>query len=142
MIGGEPPGRSGTFAHDADIGVVGRGCTVEAAFVAAAESMFGIMVDISTVRPLQRVEVAFEEPDRELAMVRWLNGLLAEARVASLALGRFALRREGDRWIGEGWGEPWSETHERGVEVKGATLTMLAVTKGREGWEARCIVDV
>jgi SHS2 domain-containing protein len=142
MTGGVPPGRSGTFAHDADIGVVGRGATIEAAFVAAAEAMFGIMVDITAVRPLQSVQVAFEEADCELALVRWLNGLLGEARVASLALGRFGLRREGNRWMGEGWGEPWSDTHDRGVEVKGATLTMLAVAEGREGWYARCIVDV
>jgi SHS2 domain-containing protein len=31
---------------------------------------------------------------------------------------------------------------ERGVEVKGATLTMLSVKQVEAGWEARCVVDV
>ncbi|MDE2366260.1 MAG: archease, partial [Betaproteobacteria bacterium] len=31
---------------------------------------------------------------------------------------------------------------ERGVEVKGATLTMLSVKQAGAIWEARCVVDV
>ena len=31
---------------------------------------------------------------------------------------------------------------ERGVDVKGATLTMLSVAPTDGGWEARCVVDV
>ncbi len=37
------------FDHDADIGIVGRGETAQAAFVAAAEAMFAIMADITQV---------------------------------------------------------------------------------------------
>jgi SHS2 domain-containing protein len=130
------------FDHEADIGIVGRGQTLEAAFEAAAEAMFGIMADLARVRPERAVRVEFEEADPELALVTWLNRLLAEARGASLVLGQFRLRRSNARWIGEGWGEPWRDDLERGVEVKGATLTMLAVQPVEGGWEARCVVDV
>jgi SHS2 domain-containing protein len=130
------------FAHDADIGIIGRGATVEAAFEAAATAMFGVMVDVPAVQPARVVTVAFEESDPELALVTWLNHLLAEARAAGLVLGRFQLRREDGRWVGQAWGEPWRADLARGTEVKGATLTMLAVTAVAAGWEARCIVDV
>lgn len=130
------------FDHGADIGLVGRGPTLEAAFEAAAAATFAIMVDLSAVRPATAVRFTFEEADVELALVTWLNRLLAEARAADLVLGRFRVHRHGAHWSGEGWGEPWRADLERGVEVKGATLTMLAVRRGAGGWEARCVVDV
>jgi SHS2 domain-containing protein len=134
--------RYGYFPHGADIGIVGRGPTIEAAFEACAEAMFAIMLDPANIVPAHTIEVAFAESDLELALVRWLNALLAEARAAGLALGRFALRRDAHGWRGAAWGEPWRDGLERGVEVKGATLTMLAVRETADGWEARCVVDV
>jgi SHS2 domain-containing protein len=135
--------RSGAlFEHDADFGVVGRGETVEEAFIAAAEATFGIMIDIAAVKPLETVPIEFEESDVELAFVTWLNALLGHARDRGLALGRFALRRDGARWRGSASGERWRPDLERGTEVKGATLTMLSVREQGGTWEARCIVDV
>jgi SHS2 domain-containing protein len=142
MMGKAEQLRCDYFEHDADVGIIGRGVTLDDAFTAAAEAMFAIMVESSAVRPLESIEVAFEETDLGLALVRWLNELLGEARVSSLALGRFDLRRDGAQWHGEAWGEPWHDEIDRGVEVKGATLTMLDVAEGSEGWEARCVVDV
>lgn len=60
-----------TFAHDADIGVIGRGPTVEAAFADAARAMFGVMTDVARVRPLRRIDIDFCEADPELALVTW-----------------------------------------------------------------------
>jgi SHS2 domain-containing protein len=130
------------FEHDADFGVVGRGATVEEAFVAAAEATFGIMIDRAAVKALETVAIDFEEPDVELAFVTWLNALLGHARDRGLALGRFALRRDGAHWHGSAAGERWRPDLERGTEVKGATLTMLSVRERGGAWEARCIVDV
>jgi SHS2 domain-containing protein len=130
------------FEHEADIGVVGRGATAVDAFVAAARATFAIMCPLEQIERTSHVALAFEEDDVELALVRWLNLLLAHARERGLVLGEFGLRREGDRWVGEAWGEPWAAKHERGTEVKGATLTMLSVRERPEGCEARCVVDV
>ena len=130
------------FEHDADIGVIGRGTRLEEAFVAAAQAMFAIMTDIAAVRQQETVTFDFEETDIELALVRWLNLLLGSARERGLIFGHFWLAREGERWRGGAAGEPWREEHERGVEVKGATLTALAVKRIDGGWEARCVVDV
>lgn len=130
------------FDHEADIGIIGLGRTMEEAFEAAAQAMFAIMVDLSAVRATVPVRLVFEEEDPELALVTWLNRLLGEARNKGLVLSRFHLCREGAHWSGEAWGEPWRSDLERGVEVKGATLTMLSVRARDGGWEVRCVVDV
>jgi SHS2 domain-containing protein len=132
----------GYFDHDADIGVIGRGATIEAAFVAAAEATFAITTDLSRIRAETCIEIELEEDDLELALVEWLNQLLGGARAEELALASFTLRRDGARWHGRACGEPWRPDLERGVEVKGATLTMLSVQAVDGGWEARCVVDV
>jgi len=130
------------FEHDADIGVVGRGATLEQAFVAGAEAVFSLITRIEDVRLRESVEVQFEEADPELAFVTWINQLLGHAHENGLVLGKFELEREGDHWRGRARGEPWRDEMERGVGVKGATLTMLSVAQTDGGWEARCVVDV
>jgi SHS2 domain-containing protein len=132
----------GYFEHDADIGIIGRGNTVEESFVGAAYAMFAIQTELDSVRPVEGIEIQFEEADLELALVRWLNALLAASRERGIVLYEFGLEREGDRWLGWARGERWRAGLERGTEVKGATLTMLSVAQGSGGWEARCVVDV
>ncbi len=132
----------GYFEHDADIGIIGRGATLEEAFVGAARAMFAIQSDLDAVQPREGIEFGFEEGDSEIALVRWLNALLAVSRERGMALGEFGLAREGERWRGWARGERWRPGLVRGTEVKGATLTMLSVARGATGWQARCVVDV
>jgi SHS2 domain-containing protein len=132
----------GTFEHGADVGIYGRGPDVCAAFCAAAEAMFALVTDLPSVKPGVSVFFDFDEPDVELALVRWLNLLLFHAAEKRLALARFSLERQGDRWKGSACGEPWREGLERGTDVKGATLTMLSVKQEGGTWDARCVVDV
>jgi SHS2 domain-containing protein len=130
------------FEHDADMGIVGRGTRIEEAFENAARAVFAMMTGPTQVEPRMSVAIEFEEADAELALVTWLNRLLGEARSGGLSFGRFQLHRKGAHWSGTVEGEPWRAGLERGVEVKGATLTGLAVTQRDGIWEARCIVDV
>jgi SHS2 domain-containing protein len=130
------------FEHGADIGVIGRGASLEEAFVQAAVAMFAIMVEPASLKETLTIEVEFDEDDIELALVRWLNALLALAREHRAVFGRFELLREGTHWHGRAYGEPWREAHPRGTEVKGATLTALSVRQDADGWQARCVVDV
>lgn len=132
----------GYFEHDADIGVRGSGRSPEEAFVNAARAMFAIQVDPGEVRAIERIEVQFEEGDLELALVQWLNALLAASRERSLAFREFGLAHQAGVWDGWASGERWHRGMARGTEVKGATLTMLAVTASTSGWQARCVVDV
>jgi len=130
------------FDHDADTGVIGRGGTLQEAFVHAAEATFALMCDPVTVEPREKFEFEFDEDDVELALVAWLNGLLAHANERGLALGRFELTKQISHWHASAWGEVWRPDMERGTQVKGATLTALSVKQQGEGWEARCVVDL
>lgn len=131
------------FEHDADVGVVGRGATLERAFESAAEATFAIMAEPGSLRESLEVAVSFVEDDVELALVQWLNALLGAARERGVVFRRFALSRDGSHWNGRAWGEPWRADLERGTEVKGATLTMLSVRQADGArWEARCVVDL
>lgn len=124
------------------MGIIGRGATLERAFESAAEAMFAIMADLQSLSESQEASVSFTEDDVELALAQWLNALLGAARERGAVFRRFALTREGSRWSGRAWGEPWREDMERGTEVKGATLTMLSVRQADGAWEARCVIDV
>ncbi len=130
------------FEHVADIGVIGRGLTLAEAFVSAAQAMFAIMADPTGLKETLVVEIKFKEGDDELALVTWLNRLLAEARVHGAVFRHFELKREGDTYTGRAFGCAWDDTIPRGTEVKGATLTALSVKQDENGWEARCVVDV
>jgi SHS2 domain-containing protein len=83
-----PPGAScfGYFDHDADIGIIGREATLEAAFVAAAEATFALMSDLSHIRADVCIRGEIEEDDPELALVKWLNELVGTAWAEGLAL--------------------------------------------------------
>lgn len=132
----------GYFEHDADIGIIGRGPTLAAALEQAAAATFAIMADPAQVEPRINVEFELVEADPEYALVTLLNRLLAEARLHHAVFSRFRVRQEGERWQVQAAGEAWRPGLARGTEVKGATLTMLAVHPTADGWDARCVVDV
>ena len=137
-----PAQTSSYFEHDADIGIIGRGNTLEQAFETAAQAVFGIVTPLDKVQPQTSIKIEFEESDYELALVTWLNLLLGKAREFGMVFNRFHVEHRENLWSAEALGEKWREDLERGVEVKGATLTMLSVKKTGAMWEARCIVDV
>ena len=130
------------FDHDADIGIIGRGHSLEESFVDAATAMFALMANLSEVHPKTSIKFEFEETDVELAFVTWLNSLIAKAQADNLLLSRFQIKKNGNLWHGEAQGEVWRDDIERGIEVKGATLTMLSVKQAEGKWEAKCVVDV
>lgn len=130
------------FDHDADIGIIGRGKTLEDCFTDSARVMFALMGNLSSIKPKKTFHISFKESNIEFAFVTWLNLLLAEAYANNFIFSQFRIKRDDNDWHGEAQGEPWQENMERGIEVKGATLTMLSVKQVNDQWEARCIVDV
>ena len=133
------------FAHGADVGVRGIGATKEAAFEQAARALTAVVADgVDAVAASERVEIACEAPDDELLLVDWLNALVFEMATRGMLFGRFKVRIDGPRLRGEAWGEPVDlARHAAGVEVKGATHTLLRVAQEADGaWVAQCVVDV
>lgn len=131
----------GYFDHDADMGIIGRGNSIEEAFINAAYAMFNIMTDTSLIPPKHAITIQFQESDLELAFVTWLNLLLSKAREEGIILSKFNLEFKNNTWCGMAWGDDWQDNIMRGTEVKGATLTMLEVSH-YELWQAKCVVDV
>lgn len=131
------------FTHGADVGVRGRGATLEAAFANAALALVAVVADPAGVAARERVEVRCEAPDPELLLVDWLNAVVYEMAIRRLLFARFAVRLDGTRLAAEGWGEPLDVArHAPAVEVKGATYTALRVAQEADGWVAQCVVDV
>jgi len=136
------PMSSSYFEHDADMGIIGRGLTLEQSFEAAAHAVFAIITNIESVKPDIAVAIEFEESDPELALVVWLNQILGKSRELGMVFSHFYIEHHDHHWRGKALGEKWREELERGVEVKGATLTMLSVKQLGPIWESRCVVDV
>ena len=130
------------FEHQADTGIIGYGDSLEEAFVNAARALFAIMADPQQIPKTHQLCFKFVEADVELALVTWLNQLIARARVQGLILADFALNRNNNIWHAKASGAPWSDSITRGTEVKGATLTMLSVKQQNSHWRAACVVDV
>jgi SHS2 domain-containing protein len=132
------------FEHLADIGVRGYGDTPAEAFAQAALALTAIVTEPETVRPVDQVAVRCEDEDLEYLFVAWLNALVFEMATRRMLFSRFDVQIEAGVLRATLCGETVDrERHRPVVEVKGATLTELAVHSLPEGgWLAQCIVDV
>jgi SHS2 domain-containing protein len=131
------------YAHGADIGV--RGCAADKAeaFVQAALALTAVVTDPAGVAAREHVAIECEAPDDELLFAEWLNALVYEMATRRMLFGRYALRLDGHRLLGEAWGEPVDAArHRPAVEVKGATYTTLRVAREDGRWVAQTVVDV
>ena len=120
------------FAHGADIGVRGRGRTAARAFEQAAMALTAVVTDPSQVRANVAVPVHCRALDLDLLLYEWLNSLV------------FHMAIVGGELDAEARGEPVDVArHAPAVEVKGATVTELAVRQEPDGrWCAQCVLDV
>jgi SHS2 domain-containing protein len=132
------------FAHGADIGVRGRGSSLDAAFAGAGVALIAVVTSPLCVEPRDPVPIACEAGDRELLLVAWLNAIIYEIATRRMLFARFDVSIDGTRLRATAWGEPIDvERHRPTVEVKGATMTALRVAKDPDGtWIAETVVDV
>jgi SHS2 domain-containing protein len=132
-----------TFAHEADIGVRGRGATLADAFANAGRALTSVITDPAAVREVLSVELACEAPDHDTLLFDWLNALVYEIATRRVLFARYEVRVQGSRLSGRAFGEPVDVArHHPAVEVKGATWTGLRVGREGGGWVAECVVDV
>ena len=131
------------FAHDADIGVHGRGRTIEEAFEQAAMALTAIVTE-AEVTPETRIEVACRQPDVELLFIDWLDAVIYQMAVNRMLFGRFAVAITDTALTGAMWGEPVDVArHAPACEPKGATLTAVHVRRTPDRlWSAACVIDV
>ncbi len=131
------------FAHDADIGVRGRGATLAEALANAGRALTAVVTDPASVREAVSVEVACEASDPEALLFDWLNALVFEMATRRTLFARYEVKVEGTRLSARAFGEPVEVArHHPAVEVKGATWTGLRVAREGGTWVAECVVDV
>jgi SHS2 domain-containing protein len=131
------------FAHDADIGVRGRGATLAEALANAGRALTAVVTDPAWVRETLSVEIACAAPDAETLLFDWLNALVFEMATRRVLFARYEVKVEGARLAARAFGEPVDVSrHHPAVEVKGATWTSLRVAREGGAWVAECVVDV
>lgn len=133
-----------TFDHGADIGVSGWGPTPAVAFEQAAVALTSVICEPSAVRPVEAVRLEAADDDLELLLYAWLDALVWEMASGNRLFSRFEVAIEDGRLRAVAHGEPVDVArHAPAVEVKGPTMTELAVRREADGtWVARCVVDV
>ncbi len=144
-----------TFAHDADVGVRGRGATAAEAFAGAALAMTSAICAPERIVARASVSVECTAGNMEMLLVDWLNALIYEMATRHILFSRFEVNIEGPlsasgQEVGSlclratAWGEPVDVgRHHPAAEVKGASYCELAVRQDADGlWIAQCIVDV
>jgi SHS2 domain-containing protein len=131
------------FAHDADIGVAGMGPTKAEAFRQAAMALTAVVTDLALVRAQTDVAIECYAPTDDLLLLDWLNAVIYEMATRAMVFADFTVSIDGTRLQATARGERVDvERHEPAVEIKGATMTALAVTPAAGGWRAQCVVDV
>ena len=130
-----------------DLTFVAHGPTLEAVFAAAAEAFLAATLDeTGAVEMRERRELALEEPDLELLLLRFVNQLVFLRDAAQLLLRpeRIRVTRNGVARVettlaGERI-DP--RRHVLRSDVKAATAHGLRVAESAGGWEARLTLDV
>lgn len=131
------------FAHEADVGVRGRGPSPAVAFEQAALALTAVVTPPDLVRKRQSVEIQCQAPMLDVLLVDWLNALIYEMTTRSMLFSEFRVRIDGERLVAEATGESIDRArHQPAVEPKGATFTELRAERDVEGWLVQCVVDV
>ena len=142
-----------TFAHKADIGIRGKGQTIQEAFMECAKALASVMANVRLIEPKKSHVINSKAKDLESLLISFLSELLfmkdskkmlyskyrvmvKEIPVASGALKEFELKAV---CFGE---KIDPKKHELMTDVKAATYTELSVKKEDGQWIAQCIVDV
>jgi len=116
--------------HTADVGVKAYGETIAEAFECAAEAMFDIITDHSSIDPIGEYDIFLEAPDHEQLLVDWLSKLLFLNGAQNLVFGKFQVTITGNRLCAHVFGEKYStQKHKMGVEIKAVTYHMVQVNE-------------
>lgn len=141
--------RGFTFVEGAtgDVTFRAHGGSLAELFAAASEALLAASVeDAAHVASDQRFAVAFEEPDVDLLLLRFLSELvfLRDARRLLLRAGSLRVEANGAaRLSGELCGERFDPARHRLThDVKAVTAYGLRITQSAEGHQVRVTLDV
>ena len=114
--------------HTADVGIRAHGRTVDELFANAAEGMFSLIAELSTVKPVGEVEVRLEAEDLPTLLLRWLSELLYVHETQRLLFSSSEVHVVGTSLEGRVRGEAIDKKrHELKLAIKAVTRHGLTV---------------
>jgi len=114
--------------HTADICIKAYGKDISQAFAHAAQAMFDIITDNSTIDTVGEYTIVLEASDLEQLLVDWLSELLFLNSAKNLVFGSFQIDIEGNQLTAHVCGEHYDTSkHGMGVEIKAVTYHMVEV---------------
>ena len=134
--------------HEADVGIVGIGHTVEEAFEQGALAVFNLMTDVRDVRAMTERNIECQAEECSTLFVELINELLAERDISDLLFTRTTVTRieqtdRGYRLSARVYGEPLDpDRHDLRTEVKAATYSGLKFEQSEGVYRIQCVVDV
>ena len=134
--------------HEADVGILATGKTLEEAFEEGAKAMFGVMADLGRVKQKKKVSVSASSDKTDTLFIEWLNSLLSQKDIKGMMFSRFKVKINkagkdgGLKLTGEAWGDATSEEQCLKTEVKAATYSGLRYTKTVGKHSLQCVLDI
>ncbi|RLE38841.1 archease [Candidatus Woesearchaeota archaeon] len=133
--------------HEADIGILAMGDTLEEAFQEGAKAMFGVMVELDTVETLQEINISCEADDIPSLYVEWLNKLVSEKDIKDMFFKEFkvSIKYKNKKYYlrAKAYGETIDQDkHDIKEEVKAATYYGLKYEEKSGKHILQCVVDV
>jgi SHS2 domain-containing protein len=131
------------FSHGADVGIRGRGMSLEEAFQMAALALTAVISDPKNVEQEIQIKIELHENDLELLFLDWINSIIYEMDTNKMLFSSFDISVKEGSLHAVIKGEKINQIkHDPAVEIKGATLTELKVIHEGNIWTAQCVVDV
>jgi len=131
-----------TFEHKADIGIIGKGKTLEKAFEEAAKAMFSIQCNIKKVKQDKKIRILASASNKEELFVEFLNQLLTQSSLKDMLFSKFKVKIKENEVKGYAIGEKIQKKHQLKTEIKAATYSELKVFQEKSSWVVQCIIDV
>jgi tRNA nucleotidyltransferase (CCA-adding enzyme) len=134
--------------HSSDIGIQGVGGSIEEAFEQAALALTAVVMNPNLISSKEKVHITCKAPNLEILFLDWINDLIYQMATQKILFSSFDItinQKDTNLCLdGFAWGEFINlKKHHPAVEVKGATFTLLKVTRDEQGaWIAQCVVDV
>ncbi len=132
--------------HQADVGILAEGATLEEAFSEGAKAMFGVMVDLSGVEANEVITVKCSAKDIPTLFIEWLNELINKRDVDEMFFSKFEVKIKKTNvyeLAGKAIGELIDQTkHEIKTEVKAATYSGLKYEEKDGKHYLQCVLDI
>jgi len=131
--------------HTGDMAILVRAPDLEGLYDGLTRALFEVMMDTTTVETAETVAVGVEDAvDAEDLVVRYLSELLFLHDARGWVFRGAKVERVSDTAIAaNALGEPFDPArHVIDRQIKAVTHHHLLLSRDRDGWTARCVLDL